>query len=137
SPRLLMPKIRPAATEGALSPPPSPLIFQASGGPSLGHSLSRPCSLEMAFRSGPCHCGQSSAETEDTRIDQPSMPMSVRVCRIDSLFFICFIRLPVHLQPEKTAGSITGHYGLVEVRCGATLGAMVMVWPEPGAVGAD
>src|SRR5205814_3811949 len=56
--------IRPAATDGALSPPPRPLIFQARGGPSFGHSLSRPVSLEWAVRSGPCHCGQSSAEAE-------------------------------------------------------------------------
>ena len=37
SPRLLMPKTLPRATDGALSPPPSPFAFQASGGPSLGH----------------------------------------------------------------------------------------------------
>src|SRR6266581_8849559 len=52
--------MRPAAMDGVLSPPPRPLTFQASGGPSFGHSLSRPVSLELAVRSGPCHCGQSN-----------------------------------------------------------------------------
>src|SRR5688572_18690215 len=54
--------MRPPATEGVLSPPPRPLIFQASGGPSFGHCLSKPVSFEWAVRSGPCHCGQSSAK---------------------------------------------------------------------------
>src|SRR5437762_5094493 len=52
--------MRPAAMDGPLSPPPRPLTFQARGGPSFGHSLSRPVSLEWAVRSGPCHCGQSN-----------------------------------------------------------------------------
>src|SRR4051812_41111542 len=52
--------MRPAATDGALSPPPRLLTFHASGGPSFGHSLSRPVSFEWAVRSGPCHCGQSN-----------------------------------------------------------------------------
>src|SRR5687768_15475496 len=51
--------MRPAAMDGVLSPPPRPLIFQARGGPSFGHSLSKPVSLEWAVRSGPCHWGQS------------------------------------------------------------------------------
>src|SRR5689334_17850163 len=62
--RLLMPYIRPAATDGALYPPPRPLIFHARGGPSLGHSLSRPVSFETASRFGPCHCGQSKDRGE-------------------------------------------------------------------------
>src|SRR5258707_15591617 len=45
--------------EGVPYPVPIPLIFQASGGPSLGHCWRRPRSLEAAFRSGPCHWGQS------------------------------------------------------------------------------
>src|SRR5688500_14578697 len=32
-------------------------------GPSFGHSFSNPVSLEMPLRSGPRHCGQSSAQT--------------------------------------------------------------------------
>ena len=67
-----------AATEGALSPPPSPLTFQASGGPSFGHSWSRPRSLEMALRSGPCHCGQSSA----TAADAPAATLSRAAARV-------------------------------------------------------
>ena len=34
-------------------------VFQARGGPSFAHCWSNPRSLDMAFRSGPCHCGQS------------------------------------------------------------------------------
>ena len=52
-PRLLMPKSLPPATDGALSPPPNPLTFHASGGPSLGHFFSRPVSFETELRSGP------------------------------------------------------------------------------------
>src|SRR5438067_11978539 len=52
--------MRPAAMDGPLSPPPRPLTFQARGGPSFGHSLSKPVSLEWAVRSDPCHCGQSN-----------------------------------------------------------------------------
>jgi hypothetical protein len=39
----------------ALQPPPRLLIFQARGGPSFGHSLSKPVSLDTALRSAPCH----------------------------------------------------------------------------------
>src|ERR1051326_3594996 len=74
-PRLLMPKIWPLAMDGALSPPPSPFIFQASGGPSLGPSFSRPVSFEMLLRSDPCHCGQSLADAERRRINvEPRHP---------------------------------------------------------------
>src|SRR6185369_14938095 len=47
--------------DGPLSPPPRPLTFHARGGPSFGHSFSRPVSFEWAVRSGPCHCGQSNS----------------------------------------------------------------------------
>ena len=40
-------------------PRPNPLVRQASGGPPLGHSFSRPVSVEMPSRFGPRHCGQS------------------------------------------------------------------------------
>ncbi len=72
-----MPKMRPAAIEGVLAPPPSPLIFQASGGPSFGHSWSRPRSLEIASRSGPCHCGQSSAAA----VAQPDATTAAKAAR--------------------------------------------------------
>src|SRR5437764_15385061 len=51
--------MRPSATVGVENPPPRPVIFQASGGPLLGHSLSSPVSVEAPVRSGPRHCGQS------------------------------------------------------------------------------
>src|SRR5262245_7214912 len=35
------------------------LAVQRSGGPSLGHSLRSPVSVEMPVREGPRHCGQS------------------------------------------------------------------------------
>ena len=48
-------------------PAPTPSHFQTRGGPSLGHSLSRPVSLEIAFRSGPCHWGQSKARNDGAK----------------------------------------------------------------------
>src|SRR6476659_9865375 len=60
--------MRPAAMDGALSPPPRPFAAQASGGPSFGHSFSRPVSLETELRCGPCHWGQSLAWA--TRADE-------------------------------------------------------------------
>ena len=84
-----------AAGDGrALSPPPSPLTFQASGGPSLGHSLRRPFSLETAFRSGPCHCGQSKVSfdrrrrwdrrTEPAQGTRHSVSSTDSLCRVGS-----------------------------------------------------
>gem|GEM_PF-6014916 len=54
--------MRPFAMETLDMPLPMPLVRQASGGPSLGHSLSRPFSGEMPSCLGPRHCGQSGAE---------------------------------------------------------------------------
>src|SRR6516164_6943275 len=53
-------KMRPAATLGVTKPPPLPVTFQSSLGPSLGHDLSRPVSCEIPLRRVPCHCGQSN-----------------------------------------------------------------------------
>src|SRR5947209_17778899 len=81
--------MRPLLTATPPIPSPMPVNFQASGGPSLGHSLRRPVSFETAVRSGPCHCGQSSAKTgapettstksdTDLFIDGTSLPGSVK-----------------------------------------------------------
>src|SRR5215471_19245221 len=51
--------MRPPATAREGTPSPSPVAFQRSGGPSFGHSLSRPVSEETLVRLGPRHCGQS------------------------------------------------------------------------------
>ena len=53
------------ATATLEKPEPTPVAFQASGGPSLGHSLSRPLSGEMSSRLGPRNCGQSAAGAFD------------------------------------------------------------------------
>src|SRR5437870_1444628 len=45
----------------------SPVLFHANGGPSFGHCCSKPVSFETASRSGPCHCGQSSAEAVESQ----------------------------------------------------------------------
>jgi hypothetical protein len=47
--------------ENAEYPSPSPCVFHTSGGPSAGHDLSSPVSVEMPLRSMPRHCGQSVA----------------------------------------------------------------------------
>src|SRR4051812_32764950 len=67
--------MRPLATETNEYPPPIPLAFHARGGPSLGHSLSRPVSFEMPSRLGPRNCGQSNddactAEGEDAPVPE-------------------------------------------------------------------
>src|SRR5436190_16322997 len=80
--------MRPFAIDGVLSPPPSAVVFQASGGPPFGHSLSRPVSLEWAVRSGPCHCGQSSADAEDISRAEVRMPMTGVANRIGRLMFM-------------------------------------------------
>src|SRR6266404_2579162 len=48
------------ATATLEKPEPTPVAFQTTGGPSLGHSLSRPLSDEMSSRLGPRNCGQSA-----------------------------------------------------------------------------
>src|SRR4051794_28680753 len=53
--------MRPLLTAMPPIPLPMPIAFHTSGGPSFGHSLRSPVSFETALRSGPCHCGQSSA----------------------------------------------------------------------------
>src|SRR4051812_23656527 len=45
------------------NPPPAPLVSQSSLGPFSSQDLSRPVSFETPVRSGPRHCGQSSALT--------------------------------------------------------------------------
>src|SRR6185503_12797746 len=75
--------------DGVLSPPPRPLIFQARGGPFLGHCLRRPVSLECAVRSGPCHCGQSLAEAEDKR-NPAARALIIRFILIINFYrFVC------------------------------------------------
>src|SRR6185295_6548535 len=59
--------MRPLLTAIPPIPLPSPVPFHASGGPSFGHSCSRPLSFETAVRSGPCHCGQSSPEAVESQ----------------------------------------------------------------------
>src|SRR5260370_38524092 len=60
-----MVKMRPAAMEMLEKPLPTLLMLLTvpelhnSFGPSVGHSWSKPVSVEMALRSGPRHCGQS------------------------------------------------------------------------------
>jgi hypothetical protein len=60
-PRLLIPKIRPPATEGAELPVPNPGVFQSSGGPPAGHCFSSPVSRDTPVRSGPRNCGHSTS----------------------------------------------------------------------------
>src|SRR5215831_17634889 len=47
------------------------VFFHSCFGPSLGHALSRPVSLEMPSRFGPRHCGQSSARTASEAVRKP------------------------------------------------------------------
>src|SRR6476469_1377469 len=53
--------MRPSAEEMAEYPLPRPLASHASGGPSLGHCLSRPVSWEMLSRLAPRQVGQPEA----------------------------------------------------------------------------
>src|SRR6266571_8406160 len=85
--------MRPAATDGVLSPPPRPLTFQARGGPSFGHSLSKPVSLEWAVRSGPCHCGQSNG---------PHKPRWVKAATARASAMVRYIRFN-HKPNEKVS----------------------------------
>ena len=59
----------------AIEPYPLPRLFavQSTRGPPPGHSGRRPVSLEMRFRSGPCHCGQSGGVSrgDEDRGEQP------------------------------------------------------------------
>src|SRR5262249_42569631 len=52
--------IREPAMETVEKPLPIPSAFQASGGPSVGHSFNNPVSGEWPSRFGPRHCGQSA-----------------------------------------------------------------------------
>src|SRR5436190_4129256 len=47
-------------------PRPASGYFHKSFGPSLGHSVSKPFSVETPSRLGPRHCGQSAAVSVDT-----------------------------------------------------------------------
>src|SRR6185369_9020878 len=98
-PRWLIPYIRPAAMDGVLSPPPSPLIFQARGGPFFGHCLRRPVSLECAVRSGPCHCGQSSAEAEYNKNPVVRTLMIRFILIVSFVCFICWKYFSVSVPP--------------------------------------
>src|SRR5512139_340272 len=60
SPWLLIRYIRPPATDGVAYPLPRSLTCHRSLGPSLGHSLRRPFSLECPSRFGPRNWGQSA-----------------------------------------------------------------------------
>src|SRR4030095_10136734 len=53
--------MRSPTTAGVEKPEPMSVAFHCNLGPSLGHSFSRPVSVETPFRWGPRHWGQSSA----------------------------------------------------------------------------
>lgn len=72
-------------TMGVEKPPPTSLFFQSIFGPSLGHSLSSPFSFEMPVRSGPCHCGQSSARAATVSRHAATKPRDVQP------FFIVYL----------------------------------------------
>src|SRR5438105_1969763 len=76
-----MPYTRPAATDGALKPPPSFPAFQASGGPLPGQRCSSPVSRDIALRSGPCHCGQSKEGARGGLISRAARPAGTEKTR--------------------------------------------------------
>ncbi len=57
-------------TETLAKPSPMPFAFQASGGPSLGHSLSKPVSGEWSSRALPRHWGQSAGLASSANVNE-------------------------------------------------------------------
>jgi len=57
------------------NPSPMPEMDQISEGPDGGHSFSKPVSVEILVRSGPCHCGQSLSAAMPAARKSPAITM--------------------------------------------------------------
>src|SRR6516162_9725081 len=95
-----MVKMRPLETEILEYPVPTLLFwftvreFHNSFGPSLGHSWSKPVSVETALRSGPRHCGQSRDWISLPRASGTTNTMAEQIAR----------RLSMEISSKRKAG---------------------------------
>src|SRR6516164_5430008 len=98
--------MRSPTTEGVEYPLPMSVAFQTCLGPSFGHCLRRPVSLEVPALSGPRHCGQSAARP-DTGTIRRQMAKTER-CRAFILFLseVESSQLPEVLRENLGAGAM-------------------------------